>query len=99
MVSDHTLDAHSCAEKANLTKVSTKTSDSGVSLSGSKDDLPVWKTLLKHSVTTFEELDRIMRVKLNPKEIQDVIQQYPVRINPYYLSLIQKKDDPIWKQC
>ncbi len=33
------------------------------------------------------------------KEIEEVTKKYPMRINPYYLSLIQEKGDPIWNQC
>ncbi|CUT05277.1 KamA family protein, partial [Candidatus Kryptobacter tengchongensis] len=28
-----------------------------------------------------------------------IIEKYPARINPYYLSLIRYKGDPIWLQC
>ncbi len=28
-----------------------------------------------------------------------IIERYPMRINPYYLSLIQTPEDPIWKQA
>jgi lysine 2,3-aminomutase len=33
------------------------------------------------------------------KEIEKVERVYPMRVSPYYLSLIKAKDDPIWKQC
>ena len=36
---------------------------------------------------------------VDTKAIQQVIQKYPIKVNPYYLSLIEKKNDPIWKQC
>ena len=38
-------------------------------------------------------------LKINKKKIDKIIEKYPMRINPYYLSLIKKKGDPIWKQC
>ena len=28
-----------------------------------------------------------------------VTEKYPMRINPYYASLIQDRGDPIWRQC
>lgn len=33
------------------------------------------------------------------KEIEKVKRVYPMKVSPYYLSLIKAKDDPIWKQC
>jgi lysine 2,3-aminomutase len=35
----------------------------------------------------------------NLEEIEKVKRVYPMRVSPYYLSLIKAKDDPIWKQC
>jgi len=32
-------------------------------------------------------------------EAEQVIRQYPMRANPYYLSLIESRNDPVWKQC
>jgi len=33
------------------------------------------------------------------RDIEKVKKVYPMRVSPYYLSLIKAKDDPIWKQC
>jgi len=33
------------------------------------------------------------------KEIEKVKRVYPMKVSSYFLSLIAKKDDPIWKQC
>jgi len=33
------------------------------------------------------------------KEIERVKRVYPMKVSPYYLSLIKAKDDPLWKQC
>ncbi|MDI6826425.1 MAG: KamA family radical SAM protein [Candidatus Aenigmarchaeota archaeon] len=33
------------------------------------------------------------------KEIERVKRVYPMKVSPYYLSLIKAKDDPIWNQC
>jgi lysine 2,3-aminomutase len=35
----------------------------------------------------------------NLKEIEKIKKVYPMKVSPYYLSLIKSKDDPIWKQC
>jgi lysine 2,3-aminomutase len=35
----------------------------------------------------------------NLKEIERVKRFYPMKVSSYFLSLIRKKDDPIWKQC
>lgn len=32
-------------------------------------------------------------------EIQKTLEKYPIRISPYYFSLIKEKNDPIWNQC
>jgi len=56
-----------------------------------------WKQIFSKSIVDARKLKRLF--KIDEKEISEVIQRYPMRINPYYLSLIKKKDDPIWKQC
>jgi len=33
------------------------------------------------------------------ESLSRVIEKYPMRISPYYLSLIQAPGDPIWRQC
>jgi len=33
------------------------------------------------------------------KEINRVKRKYPMKLTRYYFGLVQKKDDPIWKQC
>ena len=33
------------------------------------------------------------------QDVENVMEQYPMRISKYYLSRIKEKDDPIWKQC
>jgi len=56
-----------------------------------------WKQIFSKSIVDAKALRRLFRV--DEKEINKVIQRYPMRINPYYLSLIKSKNDPIWKQC
>lgn len=59
--------------------------------------LPEWKRILEKSVVSVESLPHICSHKLG--QIKEVIKTYPMRINPYYLSLIKEKDDAIYKQC
>lgn len=56
-----------------------------------------WKELLKKSVTDAAILKKYLHI--NDKDVAEVIDQSPMRINPYYLKLIKAKNDPIWKQC
>jgi len=62
-------------------------------------NVEVWKELLKKGIVNSEQLDSVCKGDVRKEEISEVIKKYPMRINPYYLSLIKKKDDPIWKQC
>ena len=59
----------------------------------------VWKELLKKGIVNSEQLDAVCKGDVRKDVIAEVIKKYPMMINPYYLSLIKKKDDPIWKQC
>lgn len=56
-----------------------------------------WRDLLAQSLTTAEDL--VARLPVDTREIGEVIRRYPMRINPYYLSLIERVGDPIWKQA
>jgi len=56
-----------------------------------------YKTLLKNSTRSKKELPIELREKA--EQVEEVIKKYPMRVNPYYLSLIKEKDDGIWKQC
>jgi len=62
-------------------------------------NVEVWKELLKKGIVNAEQLDAVCKGDVRKETISEVIKKYPMRINPYYLSLIKKKDDPIWKQC
>ena len=55
-----------------------------------------WKNLLKNSITHPTQLPSHLA---STEELNAVISQYPMRINPYYLQLIQKKGDPLWNQA
>lgn len=55
-----------------------------------------WKQQIRDSVTTPEKVAEILDV--SSEEISLVHSEFPLRITPYYLGLIQEKGDPIWKQ-
>ena len=56
-----------------------------------------WKSILANCITDSRTLQK--HLKADPKRIDKVIEKYPMRVNTYYLSLIKKKGDAIWKQC
>lgn len=59
-----------------------------------------WQKLLSESVTTPGQLaEKCKELGVKPAELKKITEVYPMRINPYYLGLIKKKGDPIWKQC
>lgn len=41
----------------------------------------------------------IVLTKKEKREIERVVQKYPLRISDHYFSLIEEKGDPIWNQC
>lgn len=44
-------------------------------------------------------VDRLLFTNIESENIQRVVRQYPMRVTDYYLSLIRKPGDPIYKQC
>jgi lysine 2,3-aminomutase len=58
---------------------------------------PAWKALLAESVTSTVQLAQ--RFDVDPDRLDSVIRRFPMRINPYYLSLIRHPGDPIWRQA
>jgi lysine 2,3-aminomutase len=56
-----------------------------------------WQQVLAKSIVTPEALSQILPV--DSDMIRRVTQKYPMRINPYFLSLITEKNSPIWRQC
>ncbi|MFH1992271.1 MAG: KamA family radical SAM protein [Pseudomonadota bacterium] len=61
-----------------------------------KKEFSDWKAILAASVVTAGQLARHLPVQ--QAQVQQVIEKYPLRINPYYLSLIRQPNDPIWEQ-
>ena len=60
-----------------------------------------YKDILRNAITSFEDLEKWLtgqKARVDPR-LRDVIAKYPMRVNTYYLGLIQKMNDPIWKQA
>jgi lysine 2,3-aminomutase len=55
-----------------------------------------WQRLVKETITNPESLADILAVDV--EELKKIHKEFPFRVNPYYLSLIEEKGDPIWKQ-
>jgi lysine 2,3-aminomutase len=56
-----------------------------------------WKDILKESITTYPALQK--HVACNNTALKEVIANFPMRINPYFLRLIKTPHDPLWKQA
>lgn len=59
--------------------------------------METWQKLLQASTTRPGELMR--RYGIDPTPLDEVIERYPMRVNPYYLGLIRSAGDPIWRQA
>ena len=58
--------------------------------------METWQKILQASITKPGDLTR--KYGIDPRPLEEVTEQYPMRVNPYYLSLIKDVDDPIWRQ-
>lgn len=56
-----------------------------------------WQRLLSRSITTPAQLSRHFGRDFSA--LAPVCARFPLRINPYYLSLIKKPGDPLWRQA
>ena len=56
-----------------------------------------WRKILGKSIQNPVDLDRFW--KIDTEILRTVTAKYPMRINPYYLSLIKRPGDPLWRQC
>ena len=56
-----------------------------------------WQTLLRKSITEPEHL--FARFGIGPGDADRVTEIYPMRVNPYYLSLIKHPGDALWRQA
>ena len=59
--------------------------------------METWQKLLQASITKPGDLTR--KYGIDPQHLEEVAEQYPMRVNPYYLGLIKEVDDPIWRQA
>ncbi|MFC1858998.1 KamA family radical SAM protein [Thermodesulfobacteriota bacterium] len=60
-----------------------------------------YKDILKNAIRTFEDLEQWLadrKANVDPG-LREVIARYPMRVNTYYLSLIEEMNDGIWKQA
>ncbi|MEJ2689676.1 MAG: KamA family radical SAM protein [Deltaproteobacteria bacterium] len=56
-----------------------------------------WQDLLSRSITSVQQLPATLTDDF--PDLAAVIKRFPMRINPYYLSLIKKSGDPLWRQA
>ena len=56
-----------------------------------------WQDILGESITSPADLNEHFNV--DDMSLSRVAAVYPMRINPYYLQLIKKAGDPLWKQA
>jgi lysine 2,3-aminomutase len=59
--------------------------------------MELWQQMIKDSVHTVDQL--VEKFNIDRKAAEELDEFFQARINPYYLSLIRYKGDPIWKQC
>jgi len=60
-----------------------------------------YKDILRNSIRTFEDLEKWLtgqKARVDPR-LKEVIAKYPMMVNPYYLGLIEKMNDGIWRQA
>ena len=55
-----------------------------------------WREIFRGGVSNAQQLAELF--DLDAETIRRIEKEFPLRINKYYLSLIQEKGDPIWKQ-
>lgn len=56
-----------------------------------------WQEIVSKTICDSTRLSKFL--KIDKRRLDKVIEKYPMGVNPYYLSLIKKKGDPIWRQC
>jgi lysine 2,3-aminomutase len=55
-----------------------------------------WQHLVRTSITSPEELADCLG--LDRKQLEQVSERFPLRVNAYYMNLIREEGDPIWRQ-
>ena len=64
-----------------------------------------WKWQLKNSVTSVDMVEKLLNIQLDSmerKKIDLTLKKFPLRVTPYYLSLINREDfrnDPVFRQA
>ncbi|MFH1155983.1 MAG: KamA family radical SAM protein [Pseudomonadota bacterium] len=56
-----------------------------------------WRDQLRNSIVRPGQIPG--RFSVDRQAMEKVLARYPMRIPPYYLALIQKEKDPLWRQC
>jgi lysine 2,3-aminomutase len=56
-----------------------------------------WRSLLQQSIIRPDDLPA--HLQSDPKAMKRVAAVFPMRINPYFLNLIKKTGDPLWRQA
>lgn len=56
-----------------------------------------WQKSLANTITSLKYFAE--RFGIDPEPLGPVVERYPMRITSYYLGLIEKVGDPIWRQC
>lgn len=56
-----------------------------------------WKEIISDSIVSVDQLEKLFCI--DAAGLRKVTAIYPMRINPYFLSLIQEENDVIWKQA
>lgn len=56
-----------------------------------------WQELLSRSISSGRDLAQVLEI--HESDVSEVVARYPMRINPYYLGLIQHKGDPFYLQA
>ena len=59
--------------------------------------METWQKHLQASITRPGEITR--RFGVDPAPLEEVADRYPMRVTPYYQSLIKEVGDPIWRQA
>ena len=59
--------------------------------------MELWQQMIRDSIHSVDQL--VDKFNLDKKVAEKLDELFQARINPYYLSLIRYKGDPIWKQC
>src|SRR6056297_2197928 len=72
-------------------------SGSAIQASGAAGGARGWKEIMAQSLVTAEALERHLPVDADA--VNRVIRRYPMRINPYFLSVIQSAGGPLWRQA